>query len=187
MPPESAERASSHDAHAASDGALTGTRRRFFSWVTTVAATIIGLGVGIPLIGFIVSPALKRRERPWVDLGPVSDVPLATPTQLEYQQTVQDGWFASTVRKGVWAVRQDDHRVTCFSPMCTHLGCGFAWDQAEQVFKCPCHGSVFEKDGRVKAGPAPRPLDVLPTKIEDGRLHVVYKEFKAGLPTSIEL
>ncbi len=164
----------------------TGTRRGFFEWVTAAAAGLIGLGVGIPLVGFLVGPALKRRERPWVNLGRVDAVPVGTPTQLEYQQSVQDGWFTSTVRKGVWAVRDGD-QVTCFAPTCTHLGCGFAWDTTEQVFKCPCHGSVFEKNGQVKAGPAPRPLDVLPSKVEEGHLHIVYKEFKAGLPQQVEL
>jgi menaquinol-cytochrome c reductase iron-sulfur subunit len=36
-------------------------------------------------------------------------------------------------------------------------------------------------------GPAPRRLDVLPSKIEHGSLFVVYKEYKAGLSTSVEL
>jgi menaquinol-cytochrome c reductase iron-sulfur subunit len=37
------------------------------------------------------------------------------------------------------------------------------------------------------AGPAPRSLDVLPTKIENGHLFVIYKEYKAGLPKAVEL
>jgi menaquinol-cytochrome c reductase iron-sulfur subunit len=39
----------------------------------------------------------------------------------------------------------------------------------------------------VLAGPAPRPLDALPSKIDHGRLFVVFKEFKSGVPTQIEL
>ncbi len=164
-----------------------GTRRTFFAWATGIAAGLIGLGLGIPLVGYLIAPALKRRERPWVDVGRVDDLPIERPTQLEYQQTVQDGWYATTMRKGVWAVKRGNGDLTCFSPMCTHLGCGFNWDEGDQAFKCPCHGSVFDKTGRVLAGPAPRPLDVLPSKVEDGRLQVIYKEFKAGLPRSVEI
>ncbi len=163
------------------------TRRRFFEWVTGAASALIAVGLGVPLVGYVVAPALKRRERPWVDLGPVEAVPPGVPTQLESQQTIQDGWYTTSVRKGVWVVREEADRVTCFAPTCTHLGCGFTWDPAAQVFRCPCHGSVFAKDGQVQAGPAPRPLDRLPSRVEQGRLQVVHQEFKAGLAKKVEL
>ncbi|HEX9743697.1 MAG TPA: Rieske 2Fe-2S domain-containing protein, partial [Nitrospiraceae bacterium] len=63
----------------------------------------------------------------------------------------------------------------------------YRWEDADRKFKCPCHGSVYDADGKVLAGPAPRRLDVLPSKIEDGKLFVIYKEFKAGLSKSVEL
>ncbi len=59
--------------------------------------------------------------------------------------------------KGVWAVKQADGQVTVFSPICPHLGCGYRWDQQDRLFKCPCHGSIYDIEGTVKAGPAPRP------------------------------
>jgi menaquinol-cytochrome c reductase iron-sulfur subunit len=46
---------------------------------------------------------------------------------------------------------------------------------------------VFDVSGRVVGGPAPRPLDVLPSKVEQGRLLVVFKEFKSGVAKQIEL
>jgi menaquinol-cytochrome c reductase iron-sulfur subunit len=46
---------------------------------------------------------------------------------------------------------------------------------------------VFDISGRVVAGPAPRPLDVLPSKVDNGRLLVVFKEFKSGVGRQIEL
>jgi menaquinol-cytochrome c reductase iron-sulfur subunit len=42
-------------------------------------------------------------------------------------------------------------------------------------------------NGKVIAGPAPRPLDRLPVKVENDHLFVIYKEFKAGTPQQIEL
>jgi menaquinol-cytochrome c reductase iron-sulfur subunit len=164
-----------------------GTRRAFFRWVTTAAAGLIGMGLGIPLIGYVISPALKRREQPWVEVGVADDLPVGIPKQLEYVRTIQDGWMASQTHKAVWAVKQADGQVTVLSPICTHLGCGHRWDDADRKFKCPCHGSVYDAEGKVLAGPAPRRLDVLPSKIESGKLFVIYKEFKAGLSTSVEL
>ena len=43
-------------------------------------------------------------------------------------------------------------------PRCTHLGCVLAFDEAEQSWDCPCHGSRYEADGSVISGPATRDL-----------------------------
>jgi menaquinol-cytochrome c reductase iron-sulfur subunit len=100
---------------------------------------------------------------------------------------VKDGWQEKQTTKAVWAVKQTDGQVKVYSPICPHLGCGFRWDQQDQLFKCPCHGSIFAIDGTVQAGPAPRPLDTLPSKVEEGRLLVQYQEFKSGLAKKVEL
>ena len=42
------------------------------------------------------------------------------------------------------------------SPICTHLGCTVEI-QANRIV-CPCHGSTYDREGRVLQGPAERPL-----------------------------
>jgi cytochrome b6-f complex iron-sulfur subunit len=49
--------------------------------------------------------------------------------------------------------------VLALFKVCTHLGCLYGWNEQENKFKCPCHGSEFEKDGTFIQGPAPRSLD----------------------------
>ncbi len=73
-----------------------------------------------------------------------------------------------------WMVRTPQG-FYCFWARCTHLGCTPNWFDAENRFKCPCHGSNFNKDGDVIAGPAPRPLWRCALKMSDDGQIVVDK------------
>jgi len=77
---------------------------------------------------------------------------------------------------GVWVVNSDvggQQQIYALKTVCTHLGCTPNWLEAEQKFKCPCHGSGFYKDGVNFEGPAPRPLERYAIKIaDDGQLEV---------------
>ena len=47
---------------------------------------------------------------------------------------------------------------SALSLTCTHQGCTIAYDQNNEQFKCPCHGSEFNASGAVLQGPASAPL-----------------------------
>ena len=164
-----------------------GARRRFFGWVTKMAMGVIGVGLAVPLIGYAVGPALKRRESSWNEIGPIDNLRSGEPEELEFVNTVQDGWCIASVKKVVRAIKQPAGAVVVLFPVCPHLGCGFRWDGDDKTFKCPCHGSIHDVAGQVLAGPAPRPLDILPSKVEQGRLWVTYKQYKSGLDRPVEL
>ncbi|XP_039039953.1 cytochrome b6-f complex iron-sulfur subunit, chloroplastic-like [Hibiscus syriacus] len=51
--------------------------------------------------------------------------------------------------------------------VCTHLGCVVPWNQAENKFICPCHGSRYDDQGRVVRGPAPLSLALAHVEVED--------------------
>lgn len=77
---------------------------------------------------------------------------------------------------GVWIVNTEYNgqpQVFALRTVCTHLGCTPNWLEAEQKFKCPCHGSGFYKDGINFEGPAPRPLERYAIALaDDGQLEV---------------
>lgn len=60
-------------------------------------------------------------------------------------------------------------------PVCTHAGCQVR-PEGWELF-CPCHGSIFARDGRVLSGPAYLPLTRLPlVATPEGELHVTLTE-----------
>ncbi|MGH9553073.1 MAG: FAD-dependent oxidoreductase, partial [Terriglobales bacterium] len=59
----------------------------------------------------------------------------------------------------VW--KDDDGTPHAVSAACTHKGCIVTWNNADQTWDCPCHGSIFSTDGKVIHGPA---VKALPSK-----------------------
>lgn len=163
------------------------SRRTFLGWVSGAIAAAMGLAIGIPLVGYTILPALKRRKLGWNDVGAVESLEPGVPKEMECVYSVTDGWQKTTAKKAVWAVQDESGAIAAYSPLCPHLGCGYRWESEKRQFHCPCHNSKFSIDGKVLSGPAPRPLDTLPEKVEHGRLLVIYKEFKAGTAAKIEL
>jgi cytochrome b6-f complex iron-sulfur subunit len=74
----------------------------------------------------------------------------------------------------------DADGLHAISNVCTHLGCLVS--ASESGFLCPCHGSKYNRDGKVIAGPAPRNLPWLDiSRRVDGVLLVdASREVKAG-------
>ncbi len=54
------------------------------------------------------------------------------------------------------AVIREAGEIYALSLVCTHLGCTATVTPRELV--CPCHGSIFDRRGKVIKGPADRPL-----------------------------
>lgn len=78
----------------------------------------------------------------------------------------------------LFVVRDAQGFFYALSAVCTHLGCLTRWQSGgipgfqDGVINCPCHGSVFKRNGDVAFGPAPRALDRFRISLEDGKLIV---------------
>jgi len=107
-----------------------------FFWVFTAGWLLSNLRYLFPNVLYEPSLAFKA--------GKPEDYPIGISTKFKKL-------------KRVWIVREPDG-FYAFWARCTHLGCTPNWFEAEGRFKCPCHGSNFNKDGDVIAGPAPKPL-----------------------------
>lgn len=163
------------------------TRRRFFTLATVTLAALGGLVFGVPLIGALLGPAWRTKKRHFVKVAEIVTLPIGQPVDLTFAAPTANAYVQETILHSVWAVKHSETTLAVYSPLCPHLGCQYAWDEPSQHFQCPCHGSVFAVDGRVLAGPAPRPLDALPTKIANGALYVEWERFKLGIPQKIAI
>lgn len=135
------------------------SRRDFFSRVGWGCLGTFGF---LSLIGFV------RSAFPRVLFQPPSTFKAGFPS--DYAVGEVSNKFKQDYR--VWIVREDEGFYALFAK-CTHLGCTPSWLQAEDKFKCPCHGSGYFKSGLNFEGPAPRPLDRFKITVgEDGQLVV---------------
>ena len=143
-------------------------RRSFLSWMTLAwtaftasmlaAATATGRFM-FPNVLFEPPPTFKAGFPSEYQVGQV-DERFKQKFAVWLVHTAYDQWANSS---GIYAL----------STVCTHLGCTPNWLQAEQKFKCPCHGSGYYITGVNFEGPTPRPLERYAISLaDDGQILV---------------
>lgn len=148
-------------------------RRQFMSIFTGVIASVIGIGMAIPSIAYIVGLSLRKKEENWVKVGIMNKVVLGTPTLFKAKIKRQDGWIESDEEISTYILSEDGRAFTALSSICTHLGCRVRWNDDNEQFLCPCHVGIFDKQGNVVAGPPPRPLDRYQTMIDGEEIFIL--------------
>lgn len=81
--------------------------------------------------------------------------------------------------QNVLFVRDSEKTVRAFDPTCTHNKCNIGYKPKDQLLRCPCHRSAFSLDGKVRNGPAERPLTVFPAELNGDRVIVSLPEKKS--------
>jgi Rieske Fe-S protein len=97
---------------------------------------------------------LGQNNVEWTSVGSVDDFPVGEPVLV-----------SKGVKKPVIIFR-GEKSFSALSASCTHKGCTVSVKKSG-IYICPCHGSEFEYDGRVKKGPASRNLESYMVKISD--------------------
>ena len=86
------------------------------------------------------------------------------------------------VREGKFYVSHVPEGLLALYWKCVHLGCTVPWKPTESfegeegIFRCPCHGSIYLRNGQNVAGPAPRPLDVMEIELTGNKIVVNTKK-----------
>jgi nitrate reductase gamma subunit len=161
------------------------SRRGFLAKATGLLTFFVAAVAGVPLIGEMIGGIYREKKREWVKVTDVSSFPVNQPVNPTFPMQVTQAYLRETELHKVWVVRHMDNTLTVFSPICPHLGCHYHWNPGSQHFECPCHGSIYALNGKVLGGPAPRPLDTLPEKVEGGILYIKWEEFQVGVARKI--
>lgn len=147
-------------------------RRQFLGFLSNLLGSAIGVALAIPVVGYILSPLLARREgQQLVKLTNLNSLTDGEVNKVDYIVKRVDGWFIDKTSRTVYVKRKGDELIV-FSSACTHLGCGVNYDAEKKQFYCPCHGGVFDEDGKVLAGPPPQPLVRLKSRAQNGQVYV---------------
>jgi menaquinol-cytochrome c reductase iron-sulfur subunit len=184
---QSSDKAQSANAHSdmAAEGPANPPRRSFLGGLLTAGAAGVGALLMIPVIRLVLHPVLaKTTEKSWSEVGKVDEFQaIASPVQRLVQIEQLDGWRRTVSQKPVYVARDSAGQLTVLSAVCTHLGCTVPWLEKQNKFICPCHQAIFDPTGKLMGGPAPRGMDVLPLKIEEGVLKVQYQYFRQLTPS----
>lgn len=149
------------------------SRREFTRNAMIFVGTIIGSVIGIPAVGYLISPAVKAASSDaWIPLGALANYPAGVPTVFSFTRSKVNGWEKTTNSFSVYVIRGEGDKVNVLSNICTHLGCRVAWNKDSNEYLCPCHDARFGLNGEVVSGPPPRPLSAYETKIENGNLFI---------------
>jgi menaquinol-cytochrome c reductase iron-sulfur subunit len=148
-------------------------RRQFFSKLSFVLSGIGAAIIGIPIVGFLISPLFEKVPEVWRPVGSVDSFKVATTVVVNFLDASPLPWAGVTARTAAWLRRESEQTFIAFSINCTHLGCPVRWLPDADLFMCPCHGGVYYKDGTVAAGPPPKPLPRYPVRVRNGQVEIL--------------
>lgn len=134
------------------------SRRDFMDRAIKAIGSFVAISMGVPTVGYLISPALQQQSGEWVRLGRVSEVEIGVPTLFTVTIDKTTGWVKSEIDLAFFVYTEDGINFTVMSNICTHLGCRTHWNEAGGYILCPCHDGRFDMQGNVTGGPPPRPL-----------------------------
>lgn len=131
--------------------------------------------------GMVITDLILGRDNPWAKLYDPSRISFRSALEFtrenlnvaeQYAQYLTPGDVGSVdditpgsgalIRRGmhkIAAYKDESGHVTECSAVCPHLYGIVVWNETEKTWDCPCHGSRFDRHGRVITGPAVADLE----------------------------
>jgi menaquinol-cytochrome c reductase iron-sulfur subunit len=133
------------------------TRRQWLT-ITAAGSGLIGAMLTVPALGYLLSPLFEQRRRQTFRVGAIDHIPFDTPTPLTVGVVSGEAYDTTPVERVVYVVRKANGRTLALANTCTHMQCNVHWQEDLHQFLCPCHGGLYDIDGRNIGGPPPSPL-----------------------------
>jgi Rieske Fe-S protein len=151
------------------------TRRNVFTVAVQAMGGAATAVVALPAIGFALAPLFEEEEERWQPVGETSlftEETYLSAVISAVQGIGEAGKTTVYVRKGSEDLKEDPTEFIAISTRCAHLGCPVRFVEAAGNFICPCHGGVYDFEGKVIGGPPVRPLDRFQTRVRDGQVEI---------------
>ena len=155
----------------------TMTRRAAFTIGGQAIAGAATVAVILPVVGFSIAPIFDRPEERWEAVGAPDDFTADNYRQAVITQVEDVGDSGKTtvyIRKAIpeEPFNEEEGTYIAISTRCAHLGCPVRYFPSAGNFICPCHGGVYDFEGKVIGGPPVRPLDRFQTRVSGGQVEV---------------
>jgi Rieske Fe-S protein len=160
----------------------TVTRRRFMVGTAHATGAIATSAILLPALGFALGPLFEQHKQRWQAVGTPDEFSADNYTPKVI--TLTDG-IGEAGKTTVYVRRRnptldtdklpkgfESEQFVAISTRCMHLGCPVRYTEAAQRFICPCHGGVYDFQGKVDGGPPVRPLDRFYNRVKNGQVEI---------------
>jgi len=160
------------------------TRRGVMTGGALLYGGIATAAFGLPALGFALGPMFEDGTQDvWQDVGAENEFNIESYVPKVTNVVADAGEAGKTT---IYVRKLDPKRdsksksdkgkeplpYVAISTRCAHLGCPVRYIQASERFACPCHGGIYDFEGKVDGGPPVRPLDRFYTRVVNGRVEV---------------
>jgi menaquinol-cytochrome c reductase iron-sulfur subunit len=122
-------------------------RRSFIVKLGLSLSGLLGLVLAIPVVGALLAPMFRKVPPAWRTVGQVDQFEIGKTVLVRFRNAEPMPWSGQVSETASWVRRVSNDSFVAFSVNCAHLGCPVRWIEGSQLFLCPCHGGVYNKDG----------------------------------------
>ena len=146
-------------------------RRQFMNLLTFGAVTGTALGALYPVVKYFIPPSSGATGG-----GVTAKDALGNDIKVSEflaSRNVGDRTLSQGLKGDpTYLIVESDTALESYgiNAVCTHLGCVVPWNNGENRFICPCHGSQYDNTGKVVRGPAPLSLALAHAEVIDDKV-----------------
>lgn len=93
-------------------------RRKFLSGLCVGLGGVIASILGLPVVGFLVSPLVRKPPQLWRQIGPVEQYQLGATTPVTFPDASPLPCAGVSAKTAAWLRRQNDQQFVAFLESC---------------------------------------------------------------------